>query len=148
MSLGKFNSESFLEIYREAQKNVPLLRYGWVVISAIAILGLIAFLKVGSFKDVSLATLVLLAIALLAYVLSWAIKRDGDWLIKIPLYTLVYAIVGSIVAILVSFPLHLFEFKKFSIYENIIPVNPDKVPEDQYQIDQPIGTGGLDDAVI
>lgn len=147
LGLGK---ETLLEIYREAQKNVPLLKYGWVFIGAIAILGLVAFLRVGSFKDVSLATLVILSIALLAYVLSWAIKRvEGDWIIKFALYVLVYAIVGSIVAILISFPLHLFGAKEFPIYENFVKFEPSPdttiSTDNGDDLDIPMDKGGPDD---
>lgn len=83
-----------LRIYRESVKNVPILRYSWILIATICILALAAFFKLNN-RDVFLYALAVIGISFLGFLFSYLLKIQ-DRFIRFLLRVLVSCIVITI----------------------------------------------------
>ena len=81
-----------LKTFREAVKNVPLLKYAWILIATICILCLIKFFQL-KIEDVFLSALGVLLICFLGFAFSlFLIKNDP--LIKVAKYVIIYILLS------------------------------------------------------
>lgn len=82
-----------LALYRESVKNVPLLKYSWVLIATICILTFTAYFKLKN-SDVFFYAIAVLIISFSGFVFSFLLKTQ-DIIIRIALYILVYCIIAT-----------------------------------------------------
>lgn len=90
-----------VKLYKESVKNVPILKYSWVAISAICILALTAYFKLNN-SDVFIYAFVVLFISFLAFALSY-LTKIGDKFIKAVLYFFIFCIVITMATGVVCF---------------------------------------------
>jgi hypothetical protein len=83
--------KSILRIYQESVKNVPLLKYSWILISTICILSFSAYAKLKN-SDVFFYAFAVLFISFLAFVFSF-LSKTKDIIIRIALCIFVYCII-------------------------------------------------------
>jgi hypothetical protein len=101
-----------ISIYKQAVKNVPLLKYSWILIATICILTLAGFFKLKS-AEVFLYALYVIGVSFLGFLFSYLLKTK-DKFIRGLLYVLLGCIVLLISAIILSFLTYvLFEQPKF-----------------------------------
>ena len=120
---NKTNFKSILDLYRQAIKNVPLLKYSWVLIATICILTITAYFKLKN-SDVFYYGIGVLVISFLGFVFSF-LTRTKDIVVRISLYILVYCIIGTLGAVAVSFGVFIFKGKP-EFYERYFPIQSDK----------------------
>lgn len=106
--------QQLVSLYRLSIKNVPILKYSWVIISAICIMAIIALFKLDPL-DVFLFTVGLLLLSFLGFVFSNLIKGK-DKPIRIALYIIIYAIVLTLSVLVLSFGSYVI-FEKPKIFD-------------------------------
>jgi hypothetical protein len=109
MPSAVYEPKSILAIYRVAIKNVPILKYSWVLIAAICVLAMAAYFKLKN-SDVFGYALALIVISFLGFVFSFLLKTK-DHIIRFLLYFLIGSIVLTMSAIILSFASFIF-FKR------------------------------------
>ena len=120
---NKIGLKSILDLYRQAIKNVPFLKYSWIIVATICILSITAYFKLKN-SDVFYYTIGVLGISFLGFVFSF-LTRTKDVVVRISLYILVYCIIGTLGALALSFGVFIFKGKP-EFYERYFPVQKDK----------------------
>lgn len=116
-----------LKIYTLAVKNVPILKYSWVIAATICLLALAAYYKLSN-SDVFFYAFAVLFISLFGFLFSYLL-RTKDNFIKFLLYILLSTIVVTIGAAVLSFgSFILWEKPKF--YSRWFPDNNKVVTPD------------------
>jgi len=113
-SFKEIRANFILKLYRESTKNVPVLKYSWVLIATICILALVGYFKLKN-EDVFLYALYVLLISFLGYVFS-ALLKNRDKPIRIALYTFVYSLIVAMCAMVLSFAYFIL-FAKPTFYK-------------------------------
>jgi hypothetical protein len=94
-------ARGILNAYKQAIKNVPILRYSWVFIATILILALAAYFKLNN-SDVFFYAVGVILISFMGFLFSYLLKTK-DNIIRILLYILISTIVISIGTAVLSF---------------------------------------------
>lgn len=113
-----------LNIYKQAVKNVPILRYSWILIATICILALTAFFKLNN-SDVFIYAIWLIFISFLGFIFSYLLKTN-DGFIKFLLRFLITCIVITISVIVLGFGTFII-WKEPDFYSIWLPSKVDKV---------------------
>lgn len=106
---------TIINLYRNAVKKLPVLKYSWGIIVIICILALITSLRIGTPEALFKASLYIIGIMFLIFIFS-LIAKTNDKTIKYPLYVLVYAVLLTITAFVIGFAVHNFTDNKYDIY--------------------------------
>lgn len=122
--------QTTLKLYRESVKNVPILRYSWIIVGTICILSLTAYFKLKN-TDVFIYALVVLFISFLGFVFSF-LTKTSDIIIRVALYILVYAIVTTMATAVCGFGYFIVKGEP-TFYERYFPdqskQNFDSIPK-------------------
>lgn len=115
------------ELYLKAVRNVPILKYSWILIATICLLTLTAYFKLKN-SDVFFYAFGVLVISLIGFVLSY-LTKSKDPTIKIAIYILIFSIVSTVAISILGFASFIF-FGKPEFYQiwfpqktNIQPTN-------------------------
>jgi len=114
-STDKSFFSNILNLYKEAVKKLPVLKYSWGIIVIICILALVTYLKIGNPEALFKGSLYVIGIMFLIFIFS-LIAKTNDKAIKYPLYFLVYSIILTITAFVIGFAIHSFTDHKFDVY--------------------------------
>lgn len=92
MTDNNASHKSIMSIYKQAVKNLPLLRYSWVMIATICILALVAYFKLNN-SDVFFYAFGVIAISFFTFLFSFFCSKTKDRFIRVLLYIMLSAIV-------------------------------------------------------
>lgn len=125
-----------LNLYREAVKKLPVLKYSWGIIVIICILALINYLKIGNPETLVKGSLYVIGIMFLIFIFS-LIAKTNDKAIRYPLYILVYSIILTLTAFVIGFAIHNFTDHKFDVYYKLFgyPSKPSLTDNTKTNID-------------
>jgi hypothetical protein len=109
---------NLMKLYRESVKNVPLLRYSYILIATICILAIIGYFKLKNL-DVFLYALGVIFISLVGYVASYLTKTT-DRFFRMLLKILATAIVVTMCVAILGLGSYIV-FKKPTFYQTLFP---------------------------
>ncbi len=113
-----YQAKTLINIYRGAVKNVPILKYSWILIVAICILALAAYFKLKN-SDVFGYALALIVISFMGFLFSFLLKTK-DFIVRSLLYFLIGSIVLTMSVIIISFASFII-FKKPDFFNRWFP---------------------------
>ncbi|MDX2001451.1 MAG: hypothetical protein SFW35_03415 [Chitinophagales bacterium] len=120
--------QQLISLYQLSVRNVPILKYSWVIISGICLMAIIALFKLDPF-EVCLFTIGVLVLSFLGFIFS-SIVKGKDKPIRIALYIVIYAIITTLSVVVLSFGSYIiFEspkiFDLFFVEQSIVkePLN-------------------------
>src|SRR5690242_19881536 len=121
--------KSLLKYYREAIKNVPLLKYSKLIIVTTIILALIAYFKLKN-EQVFLYAFLVLFLTFLTFVCA-QLAQSKDKIMRFAFYIVTYCVVITMSITILSFASFLL-FEKPAFYERWLPLK--KVSSDSSKI--------------
>ena len=118
-SVPENEMNGLLKTYRQAIKNVPLLKYSWILIATICILALTAYFKLKN-ADVFFYAFGVILVSFLGFLFSYLLKIN-DKFIRVLLRILIACIVLTIGAAVLGFGSFIF-WKRPEFYRQWFPV--------------------------
>lgn len=109
-------------LYRESVRNVPLLKYSWVLVSTVCILALIGYFKLRN-EEVFLYALAVLVICFLGFVFSLFLNKK-DKVIRFALYLFVYSLILTMCIAVLGLGSFII-FERPSFYRRWFPTEND-----------------------
>lgn len=100
-SLPKQDMIGIISIYKQAVKNLPILRYSWILIATICVLAFAAYFKLKN-SDVFFYALLVIVISFLGFLFSYLLKTKEKF-VKVLLYLLLLALVFTLVTAILAF---------------------------------------------
>ena len=111
-----------IELYKQAVKNVPLLKYSWILIATICILALAAYFKLQN-SDVFFYAFAVIAVSFFGFLFSFLLKVH-DKFIRTLLYILISCIVLTVGTAVLGFGSFII-WKKPEFYARWFPNQTD-----------------------
>ena len=116
--------DKIVDLYKEAVKRLPAIKYSWGLVAIICILAFINFFKLGDFKVVFRSSLLALGLFFLIFIFSFLTKTN-DKAIRYGMYILTYAIILTTTALVIGFALHTLTSIKIPFYEKMLSASSD-----------------------
>jgi len=137
MSDNTTNFTSIITLYRQAVRNLPFLKYSWVLIATIAILSLTAYFRLNNF-DVFLYAIGVIVISFLSFVFSLLLKTK-DKFVRFLLYIFITSFVLTMVIATLGFGSFII-WQKPIFYSRWFPEQYYNVNKSQDRIEDSIKT--------
>ena len=125
--------DKIVNLYKEAVKRLPAIKYSWGLVAIICILALINFFKLGDTKVVFRSALLALGVIFLIFIFSF-LTRTNDKAIRYGMYILTYAIILTTTALVIGFALHTLTPIKIPFYEKLLAAHSDTTATDTTKI--------------
>lgn len=116
------NTNGLINLYKQAIKNAPLLKFSWIIIATICILSLAAYFKLNN-AEVFYYTLIVIIISFLGFLFSYLLNTSEKF-IKILLYILLTTIVTTLGISVLGFGTFII-WEKPHFYSRWFPNNTD-----------------------
>jgi hypothetical protein len=121
--------DKIINLYKEAVKRLPAIKYSWGLVAIICILALINFFKLGDAEVVFRSSLLALGIIFLIFIFSF-LTRTNDKAIRYAMYILTYVIILTTAALVIGFALHTLTPIKIPFYDKILAAHSDTAVTD------------------
>lgn len=115
---------ALINIYRESVRNVPLLKYSWIIIAAIVLLALTAYFKLKN-SDVFFYAICVIVVSFFGFLFSYFL-RTKDTFIKYSIRILIICIVITSTIAILSFGAFII-WEKPTFYERWFPDQSNKL---------------------
>lgn len=116
------NTNGLISLYKQAIKNVPLLKYSWIIIATICILSLAAYFKLKN-AEVFYYALIVVIISFFGFLFSYLLNTSEKF-VKILLYVLLTTIVTTLGISVLGFGTFII-WEKPRFYSRWFPNNTD-----------------------